>query len=88
MSIPYYNDKDVHNNMINDKICRKVKLERIKKGYSQEQLALIAHISRTSVWKIETGQMSPTVHMLEKIAKALEIDFATLVDVSKVNLED
>ena len=32
--------------------------------------------------------MSPTVHMLEKVAKALEIDFATLVDVSKVNLED
>jgi len=72
--------------MINEKICLKVKFERQKKGLSQEELALEAGLSRNAVWKIESGRVSPTIVTLEKIAKALEIDFATLTDVTKVDL--
>ena len=72
--------------MISAKICNKVKLERNKKGYSQEELALRAGVNKNTIWKIETGQVSPNIATLEKIAMALEIDFLTLVDVSKVNL--
>ncbi len=72
--------------MINEKICKKVKLERIKKGFSQEKLANEANMSRNAIWKIESGMVSPTIESLEKIAKALEIDFTTLTDVSKVDL--
>lgn len=72
--------------MIHDKISLKVKFERQKKGLSQEALALEAGLSRNSISKIETGQVSPTIQTLEKIAKALGIDFMTLVDVSKVDL--
>lgn len=72
--------------MISKKICKKIKLERAKKDYSQEQLALLSGLSRNAIWKIESGRVSPTIESLEKIANALDIDFATLTDVSKVDL--
>ena len=72
--------------MINKKVALKIKFERMKKGFSQEELAYEAGLSRTSIWKIETGKVSPTVETLAKIAEALGIDFSTLTDVSKVDL--
>ena len=72
--------------MINKKIALKVKFERMKKGFSQEELAFEAGISKTSIWKIEAGKVSPTVETLAKIAEALGIDFVTLTDISKVDL--
>ena len=72
--------------MITKKIGLKVKFERIKKGFSQEELALVAGLNRLTIWKIETGKVSPTVDTLAKIAEALEIEFTTLTDVSKVDL--
>lgn len=74
------------NNKISNKICRKVKLERNKKGLSQQELAMTAGLNKNTIWKIETGQMSPTIQTLEKIANALELDFMTLMDVSKIEL--
>ena len=73
-------------NMINSKICLKVKFERIKKGLSQEELAFRAGVNKNTIWKIETAKVSPTVETLAKIAEALEIEFTTLTDVSKVEL--
>ena len=64
----------------------KVKFERIKKGLSQEELAFRAGVNKNTIWKIETGKVSPTVETLAKIANALEIDFVALTDISKVNL--
>lgn len=72
--------------MITEKICLKIKFERQKRGISQEELALAAGLSRNALWKIESGKVSPTIATLEKIAIALGMDFATLTDVSKVDL--
>ena len=72
--------------VISEKISKKVKLERNKRDLSQQELAMRAGVDKNTIWKIETGQVSPTVITLEKIAKALEIDFATLTDVTKVDL--
>lgn len=72
--------------MINRKICTKVKFERIKKGLSQEDLALSSGLSRNAIWKIESARVSPTIETLEKIANALDIDFMTLIDISKLDL--
>ena len=72
--------------MISKKICKKIKLERIKRDLSQQELALLANVDKNTIWKIETGQTSPTINTLEKIANALKIDFAILIDVSKVEL--
>ena len=86
MSIAYYSVMNVDYNMINNKICLKVKFERMKKGLSQEELAFRAGVNKNTIWKIETGKVSPTVETLAKIADALEIDFVTLTDISKVDL--
>lgn len=72
--------------MIKEKINQKIKFERIKKGFSQERLANEAGLSRNAIWKIESGRANPTIDSLEKIAKALEIDFTELTDVRKVDL--
>ena len=72
--------------MISDKICIKIKLERQKRGLSQEDFAEKAGLSRNAIWKIETGQVSPTLETLEKIAAGLEMEFLDLMDVSKVEL--
>lgn len=71
---------------INNKICLKVKFERIKKGLSQEELAFEADLNRNTIGKIERGEVSPTIETLEKLAEAFGIEFLELVDVSKVDL--
>ena len=72
--------------MINEKICEKIRLERLKRKYTQEEFADITGLSRNMIWKIETKRVSPTVKTLEKIAKALDMEFSELTDVSKVDL--
>ena len=81
---PLYVNNDY--GMISQKISKKIKLERNKRDFSQQELALRAGVDKNTIWKIETGQVSPTIITLEKIAKALDIDFATLTDVTKVDL--
>jgi len=72
--------------MIGQKIGLKIKFERQKRKLSQEGLALEAGLDKNTIWKIESGRVSPTVDSLEKIAHALGMDFASLTDVSKVDL--
>ena len=72
--------------MISKKIGLKIKFERQKQGISQENLALEAGLAQNTIYKIESGKVSPTIDSLEKIANALGIDFATLIDVTKVDL--
>ena len=47
---------------------------RDKRGYSVRQLAELAGVGFVTVSRIENEHISPTVTMLEKLAKALEID--------------
>lgn len=47
---------------------------RERRGYSVRQLAERAGVGFVTVSRIENGHVSPTVAMLEKLAKALEID--------------
>ena len=46
---------------------------RERRGYSVRELAERAGVTHVSVVRIENGQASPTVAMLEKLAKALGI---------------
>ena len=75
-----------YKSVINQKICLKVKFERLKKNLSQEELAFRSNLNRNTIWKIETMRVSPTVETLDKIANALGIEFSTLTDISKVEL--
>jgi len=47
---------------------------RDKRGYSVRELAKRAKVGFVTVSRIENGHISPTVAMLEKLARALKID--------------
>ena len=71
---------------LSSNICLKIKLERIKRNLSQEELALNAGLNRNTIGKIERMETSPTIDTIEKIANVYKMDFLDLVDISKVNL--
>ncbi len=53
----------------------KIKLWEIRteKGLSLEELSAISGVSSTHLNDIENNKKSPTLHTLEKIAKALDV---------------
>ena len=53
------------------KFATRVRFERIKNRYSQEKLAELAGSGRTTLTQIEAQTSSPTLDIVEKIAKAL-----------------
>ena len=67
--------------MITQKISLNIKIERIRKKLSQEQLSELANLSKNTIGNIERGEVSPTIATLEKIANALGIKFTDLVHV-------
>lgn len=62
------------------KVGRNVKRLRIEKGLSQEQFAFDADLHRTYISDIERGNRNPTVTVLEKIAKALDVKPCVLLE--------
>ena len=73
-------------NTIDKKIGLKIKLERTKKGWSQEKLAELSGLSKNSIGIIERGESSPSIKTLEKIASAFNISLPDLVDVTKFEI--
>jgi len=63
---------------IKKKFGKKVKEFRLKKGLSQEQLALSAEIDRTYLPSIEKGERNVSITIVEKIAKGLNIEIIDL----------
>jgi len=56
-----------------------IKKLREAKKMSQAELAKKANISQAAVHYIESGQKSPTLKVLTKIAKALEVELEDLI---------
>lgn len=52
---------------------------RMRRGLSLEKLAQKSGVSRAMLGQIELGQSAPTVNVLWKIARALDVTFATLI---------
>jgi transcriptional regulator with XRE-family HTH domain len=52
-------------------VARNLRRLRVRKGLSQEVLAVDAQIDRTYVSRLERGLENPTVAVLERIAGAL-----------------
>ena len=71
---------------ITKKVCLKIKLERMKRNLSQEELSFLSGLSKNAIGKIERAEVSPTIESLEKIANAFGMDFAQLIEISKVEL--
>ena len=52
---------------------------RTRRGLSLERLAQISGVSRAMLGLIELGQSAPTINVLWKIARALEVTFSALI---------
>lgn len=61
------------------KLGRRVQALRRAKGLSQDELAHRASLHRTYVSGVERGIRNPTVTVLEKIAKGLQVSLAELM---------
>lgn len=51
-----------------------IKIARMKKNISQEELAELINTSRTTISMIETARQNPTILKVIDIAKVLDID--------------
>jgi transcriptional regulator with XRE-family HTH domain len=58
----------------------KIKELRIQKKYSQDQLANLASISKSYISQIENGKTIVSVEIINKLAKALEIEMHKLFE--------
>lgn len=53
---------------------------RRAKGLSQEQFSFLCNVNRTYIGEIERGEKSPTLQIIAKIAKGLDITKSKLMD--------
>jgi len=58
---------------------QRVREVRLKKGWTQEQLALEARVKRAYLSEVESGKRSVSLPFVEKIAIALECEPADLM---------
>ena len=65
---------------INKQLGYRIRYLRQSKGLSIEALALEAEINRNYLGDLERGMRNPTVVVLNKIAKALDVDLSTLFE--------
>jgi transcriptional regulator with XRE-family HTH domain len=59
-----------------------MRLRRVRKGkgLSQYALAKAAGVSREYIRKLEAGEYDPTIGMLQKLAKALDVPVTELLE--------
>ena len=65
---------------INKQLGARIRYLRQQKNMTIEELALEAEINRNYLCDLERGTCNPTVVVLNKIAKALEINLSTLFE--------
>lgn len=68
------------NNSIADRLANRLKDTRKAKGLSLEAMAKLSGVSRSMLSQIERGESSPTVATLWNLTRALQVDFAGLLD--------
>ena len=65
---------------INKQLGARIRYLRQQKNLTIEDLALEAEINRNYLCDLERGTRNPTVVILNKIAKALDINLSTLFE--------
>lgn len=60
-------------------LLEEIRHSRKEKGITQEQLAKISGLSRSSIINFETGRRDPRVKDLKKIAQALNVPIKQLL---------
>lgn len=62
------------------RLGKKIKLARVEKDLSQDQLAELINAKQKSISRYETGAALPSLETLEKVAKTLEKSFSYFLD--------
>jgi transcriptional regulator with XRE-family HTH domain len=75
---------DEHSTDLPIVLGRNLRRLRTRQGHSLERLAKLSGVSRAMLSQIETGKSAPTISLLWKIATALGVPFATLLDSQRV----
>ncbi|MGH9419435.1 MAG: helix-turn-helix domain-containing protein, partial [Thermoanaerobaculia bacterium] len=52
---------------------------RTDRGWSQERLAELAGVTLNYVGNLERGEQGPSLHVLVRLARALEVDLGVLL---------
>ena len=65
--------------MDNDRFARTIKNARLKKGYTQSQLADLLNVSNKTISKWETGRGYPDITLLAKITSVLKLDIYSVI---------
>jgi len=55
-------------------IGRNIKAERVRKGYSQEQMAELAETTRRTVSLVESGLQHPKFLLVVRFSQVLDVD--------------
>jgi putative transcriptional regulator len=58
--------------MSNFHLCNRLRVARAEKSLSQEQLAVLAWVTRQTISSIETGQYNPSALLALVLAQCLE----------------
>ncbi|MCU0329035.1 MAG: helix-turn-helix domain-containing protein [Chitinophagales bacterium] len=69
-------------NTLNEKVIKKIKQVREEKKFSQEQVAQVLKMDRTTYNKLELGKTELTLNTLEAIVKVLEINIDEVLEIS------
>jgi XRE family transcriptional regulator, master regulator for biofilm formation len=72
---------------MNKKIGVQIKKYRLQKYISLSKLAAIAGISKSYLSSIENHETNPSAHMIQKIAKALEVPVEQLLNIQVESLD-
>jgi transcriptional regulator with XRE-family HTH domain len=59
---------------LRDRVALNIQDLRRARSLSQEQLALLAEVSRGHMGKVENAKFAASLDLLERIAKALNVD--------------
>lgn len=65
-------------------VARNLRRLRVRKGLSQEVLAVDAGIDRTYVSRLERGLENPTIGVLDRLAAALDAEIVDFFDAARV----
>jgi len=64
-------------------VGKRIRLLRLKKGFTQEQIEERADLGTNYVYKLEHLETNITINTLEKVMNALECDISSFFDITK-----
>ena len=70
---------DEQEKLLRKNIADKLRIYRAKERLSQEQLAEKANLTQTYIYKIENEMVNPSIFVIFKLSKALNVSIDSLI---------